>query len=882
MKLTHVGLVALCCIVGVAGCQKESPTRAAVDTVTSETADSSTPETSLVPVGWNRWPTDAPAEPVVTIPQLAEPFIADGELTEWGSALSVPIRSDSLVTYVMGDQKWRGPDDASMDCFVAWTPEGLAVAMAVRDDDLINDDPVERPWDYDCCAVIIEPREITGAPWRVGVLGIPPQASGPNAPFMLPGAGSDPSELAYKSVRTSDGYVIEMLVPWSAMHAEDESSELSGQVGTEFGLRLSMIDYDARDGEQLGARGFTWHASWLPLRTLSAPGRAARTVLGDTLVRSPQTDLKMEVFLDVDHCPPPADAQLPVHIDLGINIGPDVEEIELFVDDWRAQRVVAQRLPLTSTTTSAGRRKGASYTWDLTGVPDGQYRMTARVLGADDALLGLVERDILVTRGVVEKSLSRIVAAGIPTLAGTQPFAALDWLQVATNLERLKREIATRDLQAIGEQRRELMARLALLEEGVVPAADDAMLDLLGLTTDSESQVVVEYVAGRGHVSFYWGPVQIVSVAVESFVDEDAAKAGMAAYAQERPTEWFDDGVIDGTFYQMRQGRRVFYTTNASVPLGKAAVAAVASGEPITVAQVDAMRAMLVDVIEVFPVEPLPFQSVDMQLFVGDVHTHTLYSDGTYSPIYMTMQGFCSGMDFSVITDHNAVVGGQLVEASAARYGFDHTIIPGEELTTFAHLNAYPLREVVDWTQEPAEFIGDAHAQGAVIQWNHPILFASDAEWFEVGLEQGIEPLGVDAWEHVPPRYDEWRHTDMLPTLVGSTDEHAGFFFNPERSIILAPSASGPDLAEAIRRNNVCIFEPTMAKVVYGPPHMIGRVREALDEGDAIRARKAARIRADLAELDIAGLIRSSGATRLSPDEVGELIRDMERHSHDD
>ena len=72
-----------------------------------------------------------------------------------------------------------------------------------------------------------------------------------------------------------------------------------------------------------------------------------------------------------------------------------------------------------------------------------------------------------------------------------------------------------------------------------------------------------------------------------------------------------------------------------------------------------------------------------------------------------------------------------------------------------------------------------------------------------------------------------------------------------------------------------------MAKVVYGPPHMIGRVREALAEGTALRDRKAARIQADLAELDIAGLIRTSGATRLSPEEVGEVIRALDEHPHE-
>ena len=190
-------------------------------------------------------------------------------------------------------------------------------------------------------------------------------------------------------------------------------------------------------------------------------------------------------------------------------------------------------------------------------------------------------------------------------------------------------------------------------------------------------------------------------------------------------------------------------------------------------------------------------------------------------------------------------------------------------------MNGYPLRELVDWELAPYELVRSVHAQGAAIQWNHP---DPNGEWGKVGFAHGIGPLGVDAWEHVPPSYDQWRAEGKLPTLVGSTDEHMGYFFNVERSIILAPTQGGVDVADAVRRGNVCLIDPTLPNVVYGAPHMIARVREALLEGTELRQRRMAYVREVLAELDIVSLITSSGQRKIKHDEADKIIRALHDH----
>jgi hypothetical protein len=352
--------------------------------------------------------------------------------------------------------------------------------------------------------------------------------------------------------------------------------------------------------------------------------------------------------------------------------------------------------------------------------------------------------------------------------------------------------------------------------------------------------------------------------AIEAFGEEPMRSAGGGPL---RTTEWMDGR----TQVELLVGRRIISTMNASAQLAKSAVFAVTQGEPISLTETDQMRSLLAAEIEEVPVEPLSLVPEDMKLFVGDVHMHTIFSDGSYSPLYMAIQSFCNGMDFSIITDHNDVVGAQLAQAHSLAYGFDHSVIVGDEITTaWAHLNGYPLRELVDWELAPYELVRSVHAQGAAIQWNHP---SGESEWAKIGLAEGIGPLGVDAWEHVPTKYDQWRAEGRLPTLVGSTDEHAGYFFNVERSIILAPTQGGVDVGDAVRRGNVCLIDPTLPNVVYGAPHMIARIKQALLEGTELRQRRIAYVRKVLAKLDIVSLIASSGQRKIMHDEADQIIR---------
>ena len=829
---------------------------------------------TLAPTGWpaadrNRWPdTDIEERPPIVIPRLAEPFVVDGDVDEWAGALSAPVRSRTLAIYHQGDREWFGPNDAGIECFAAWNDQGICVAALLTDNELYNDRPADAPWDQDCATVVVQPRPLPPAdpnrpdivPGKIGLLIVPPRGETEADIYRIP--RPDAESIVVEVKRSSDGYRYEALIPWALL------PDITPEIGSPLALRFNIIDYDQRDGDQVVPFALVWHTSWYYTVSLRPPGITTPAVLGGELARSADADLEAEVYFDVNDCPPEADSKLPMNIDLGINVGRDARAVKLTATNWRDERVFTRRLGLASSGSSVGVRKSAAFAWSLDGIAPGQYTLTARILGAGDAPLGFVERDILITRGLAEEVLARIERAKLAKLAVTDPFHAIDWLEVATNLERFRQVSSRRDLPKIGPQARQLIARLALLETGAVSNTTDEMLDLLALASDHEAQVIVEYYPQDvGHVSLYWGPVPIVTVSVHQFADGAAAREAFQAI----PTT-----ANEPTTYRLLQGRRIISATNASAQVAQGAVEAVAAEEPITLAQIDAFRQALVEEIEIIEITPLSLVPDEMKLFIGDVHMHTIFSDGSYSPVYMSLQSFASGMDFSIITDHNDIVGGQLAQAHAQHYGFDHPIIVGDEITTsWAHLNGYPLREMVDWELAPYEIVRNVHAQGAAIQWNHP---TKNSDWGKIGFAHGIGPLGVDAWEHVPPDHDQWRAEGKLPTLVGSTDEHAGYFFNLERSIIFAPSPGGVDVADAVRRGNVCLIDPRLPNVLYGAPHMIALAREAIAEGTILRERRMAAIAEALADMDITGLILSSGQRKIDAGQAAELIEALHEH----
>lgn len=128
------------------------------------------------------------------------------------------------------------------------------------------------------------------------------------------------------------------------------------------------------------------------------------------------------------------------------------------------------------------------------------------------------------------------------------------------------------------------------------------------------------------------------------------------------------------------------------------------------------------------------------RLLRGDLHSHTLASDGVHTAEELALKALRNGLDFVAITDHN-----QFVERASLRQVEGVTLIPGVEWTHYqGHANfigverPYDAPFATNTFDEALSRFKSARERGALVSINHPFdegcpfLFDIDALPFDV------------------------------------------------------------------------------------------------------------------------------------------------------
>jgi len=182
------------------------------------------------------------------------------------------------------------------------------------------------------------------------------------------------------------------------------------------------------------------------------------------------------------------------------------------------------------------------------------------------------------------------------------------------------------------------------------------------------------------------------------------------------PGRWIvniDTGLI------LPDGRNVGYldwTLHASATVGDA------DGESATANGTDAPRPARAAPAAV---RPRPASASGPRWLRGDLHCHTLHSDGSLTVAERLQRAVDRGLDFIAITDHNTISHHVELDSLEGR------IVPirASEVTTFhGHMNVFGLRDAIDWRPErrgggAAGIVEQAHRQGALVSINHPSSF---------------------------------------------------------------------------------------------------------------------------------------------------------------
>jgi PHP domain len=156
----------------------------------------------------------------------------------------------------------------------------------------------------------------------------------------------------------------------------------------------------------------------------------------------------------------------------------------------------------------------------------------------------------------------------------------------------------------------------------------------------------------------------------------------------------------------------------------------------------------------------------------GDLHTHTVHSDGAMTVPELARFAVGQGLDFLAITDHNTVSHHPELPAASGRYGI--TLLPGQEVTTNGgHAGALGDVGWVDFREPPDAWLAHTQRRGGLLSVNHPI--GGELSW--TLPMTGRPPLAeVWHWSWLDLRWTTplawWLAWDPGSVPVGGSDWH--------------------------------------------------------------------------------------------------------------
>ena len=162
--------------------------------------------------------------------------------------------------------------------------------------------------------------------------------------------------------------------------------------------------------------------------------------------------------------------------------------------------------------------------------------------------------------------------------------------------------------------------------------------------------------------------------------------------------------------------------------------------------------------------------------YKGDLHCHTINSDGDSTPETLVRLGEKLGFDFLAVTDHNNRTQG----IDLAKLETPLMLIPGYEVTTYyGHWNIWGAGDWIDFRVESQDdlmaFIAEARTRGYLVSCNHPRPYGPDWAFPDVEGFRCVEvwngPWALLNSDCLKFWDDRLRRGERL-TAVGGSDHH--------------------------------------------------------------------------------------------------------------
>ena len=160
-----------------------------------------------------------------------------------------------------------------------------------------------------------------------------------------------------------------------------------------------------------------------------------------------------------------------------------------------------------------------------------------------------------------------------------------------------------------------------------------------------------------------------------------------------------------------------------------------------------------------------------MTWLAGDLHSHTVHSDGALSVGGLAALAASRGLDFLAVTDHNTTSHHPHLAAAGRRQGI--RLLPGQEVTRdTGHANAFGDIGFVDFRRPPGTWASEVESRGGVLSVNHPL--SGDCAWLGADQRPAVAEVWHSSWSLVPTWGAPlaWWATTPGTTPVGGSDFH--------------------------------------------------------------------------------------------------------------
>jgi hypothetical protein len=207
----------------------------------------------------------------------------------------------------------------------------------------------------------------------------------------------------------------------------------------------------------------------------------------------------------------------------------------------------------------------------------------------------------------------------------------------------------------------------------------------------------------------------------------------------------------------------------------------------------------------------------DRKLLIGDLHLHTMLSDGSGSARQVLLACMAAGMDFAAITDHS--FGGASYQGKdwCDRWVPSFTALRGAEVqgADFEML-ALGISHDVEAQPDPRQIAADIHAQGGTALLCHPYSPPY------LGIMDNLDALGLDGIDRYTEPVVEFAARRQLigrqPVITSVTDSHDLCFAWPYRTLVFATDRSEEGILSAVRDGYSVALN---ARGISGAPRLV-------------------------------------------------------------